>query len=804
MSHETRLSAEALYQQCDPEQFSFETTETLSPLDEFIGQERAEEAMHFSVEMERDGYNLFVIGPPGSGRHRFVRQYLEKIAATKPTGNDWCYINNFDDAQKPRALKLPTGVACQLRRDMERLIWDLRSAIPAAFQSDDYRRRRQNLEEVFKDEQSEIFEKLQGQARERGISLIQTPTGIAFAPIIDEQVIGPEEFQKLPAEEQQRLQKEIEALGKELQEAMRSAPERMSRLRDQINELDRDVTILAAGGLIDAVAHGYNGHEQLSDHFRALKEDVVENVRLFLPHANQPEEDGGPPLISQKPEEDPAFRRYGVNVLVDNANTKGAPIIFHDNPTYPYLIGQVEHLAQMGTLITDFNLIKGGALHAANGGYLIIDARKILNQQFAWEGLKQALRGHRIKIESIAQSVGFAQTVSLEPEPIPLDVKVVVIGDAFLYHLLLSNDPDFVELFKVVAEFDDQVERTDQNCNLFAQLLGGISQHENLRHLTRDGVARIVEASARHAGDAERLSTRLRFFADIVREADYWAGRRESATISADDVQQAIDAKDRRSNRIRERMHEQILRETVLIDTDKAKVGQINGLAVMQVGDFAFGKPSRITARLRIGTGKVIDIEREVEMGGPLHSKGVMILSSYIGSNFAIDEPLSFSASLVFEQSYGGVDGDSASSTELYALLSALSEVPIKQSLAVTGSVNQYGEVQAIGGANEKIEGFYDICAARGLTGDQGVLIPASNVKHLMLRADIVDAVKENKFHIYSVSTIDQGIEILTGKTAGVRNEDGTFPAGTINELVRQRLISFAEKRRSFQSSEQA
>ncbi len=500
----------------------------------------------------------------------------------------------------------------------------------------------------------------------------------------------------------------------------------------------------------------------------------------------------------QQTSQEQFLRRYGVNVLVDHAETEGAPVVYEDNPTYQNLIGRLEHQAQMGALLTDFTLIKPGALHRANGGYLIIDADKLLLQPQAWEGLKRALKSRRLSIESLGQQLGLISTVSLDPEPIPLSVRVALIGDARLYYLLLALDPEFAELFKVAADFDGQMPRDAEHQERYARLIATVAQREKLHPFDRSAVERIMDHSTRAVGDAERLSARMREVRDLMLEADYWAAEAEHQVVTAGDVQQAIEAQIHRSDRLRERVHESILRRITLIDTEDAVVGQVNGLSVLGLGNVAFGQPSRITARVTLGKGQVVDIEREVDLGGPLHSKGVMILTGFLQGRYAQDKPLSLSASLVFEQSYGGVDGDSASSAELYTLLSAISGVPLKQSLAVTGSVNQRGEVQAIGGVNEKIEGFYDICAARGLTGEQGVMIPVSNVQHLMLRPDVVQAVAEERFHIYAVAHVDQGIELLTGVAAGEPDEEGRYPEGTINAFVEARLAAMAEKARAY------
>ncbi len=494
----------------------------------------------------------------------------------------------------------------------------------------------------------------------------------------------------------------------------------------------------------------------------------------------------------------PTFRRYLVNVLVDHGRSTGAPVVYEDLPSVHNLVGRIEHVSQLGALITDFNLIKPGALHRANGGYLLVDARKLLLQPFAWEELKRTLRSGEIRIESLAQMLSLVSTVSLEPEPIPLEVKVALYGEPLLYYLLSTLDPDFAELFKVAADFADQTDRSAESTRLYARLVATVAHKEGLRAFDRHAVARIVEHAARLAGDAEKLSTHMGSVANLLREADYWATEAGHEAVTAADVQRAIDAKIHRSDRLRERIQEEIRRGTILIDTRGETVGQVNGLSVLQLGDYAFGRPSRITARVRMGRGEVLDIERQVELGGPIHSKGVLILSSFLAARYAAERPLSLSASLVFEQSYGGVEGDSASAAELFALLSALADVPVRQDLAVTGSVNQHGKVQAIGGVNEKIEGFFDLCHAEGLTGTQGVLIPASNVKHLMLRRDVVEAADKGEFHVYAIDDVDQGMEVLTGQPAGLREADGWLPVGSVNRRVEARLASFAEKARRF------
>jgi lon-related putative ATP-dependent protease len=791
------LKPEALRRQCDPAQFTFETTAELEDLSEIVGQARAVEAVRFGIGIRRRGYNLFALGPAGAGKHFMVRQFIEKKALGEPTPSDWCYVNNFDQPHKPRALRLPPGQGSVLRRDMDQLIEELRSAIPALFETDDYRNRKQVILQELKERQEKAFADLQQQAEQHGIALIRTPDGFAFAPIKEDKVVGPDEYDKLPEEEQKRIEAEIDKLQEQLRQIIHQVPRWEKEGRGRVRELNREVTGLAVGHLIDELRAKYAAYPDVVDYLNAVEREVVENFHDFVVPAEGAADTAFGMPLPRAQMVSPSFRRYQVNVLVDHGETKGAPVVYEDNPSYQNLTGRIEHISQMGTLITDFNLIKAGALHRATGGYLVLDAVRVLLQPFAWEGLKRALRSGEIRIESLGQMLSLVSTVSLEPEAVPLEVKIVLLGERMLYYLLQHYDPEFNELFKVAVDFEDRMERNAENDLLYAGLIATLARKDGLRPFDRGAVARVVEHGARVVGDAEKLSTHVETTVNLLREADYWAEQAGRQVVSAEDVQRAVDTQIHRLSRVRELIQEEIRRGTILIDTAGARVGQINGLSVMDMGHFMFGRPSRITARVRLGKGEVVDIEREVELGGPIHSKGVLILSAFLGARYAPEQPLSLSASLVFEQSYGGVEGDSASSAELYTLLSALADVPIRQSFAVTGSVNQHGEVQAIGGVNEKIEGFFDLCQATGLTGDQGVLIPESNVKHLMLRQDVVQAVAEGKFSVYAVSTIDQGIELLTGMPAGIRNGKGVFPKDSINGRVEARLVALAEQWRA-------
>ncbi len=807
-THSKPLAVELLYTHCPMDAFDFKTTKDVKPLDGVIGQARAVESIRFAIGMRHDGYNLFAFGPEGTGKLSTVRRFLEHEAKDEALPSDWCYVNNFKDPHKPRALQLPTGKACLLRDDMDHLVEELKGALPAAFEGEDYSQRREALEEELKKQHEGAFAKLQVRAEKSEVALVRTPMGLGLAPTKDGEVLTPKDFETMPKAEQKKRQDALNTLQQQLEDILTQIPKWEKEHREKMRDLNREVTQRAVGHLIEELEKKWAELAQVQAYLEDVRADVMAHAADFLPAAEP-----SPQALALGPQQQGAggsgtFRRYQVNVLVDNAallscegdaqNPSGAPVVEEEHPTQPNLVGRVEHISQMGALLTDFNLIKSGALHRANGGYLIMDARRILMQPFAWETLKRALRAGHIRIESPAESLGWATTVSLEPEPIPLDLKVVLLGEPMIYYLLSLYDPDFKELFKVAADFADRMDRDNEGLGGYARLLAGQVEREGLRHLDKSAVARVIEHGARMAGDAEKLTTHMASVVDLVREADYWAGVESADVIAAKHVQEAIDAKVYRSDRYRERLQEEIQRGTLVVETTGAKVGQINGLAVLQMDSFAFGRPSRITATVNLGKGEFIDIERMVELGGPLHSKGMMILESYLSSRFGQDGPLALNARITFEQSYGGVDGDSASSTELYALLSAIAEIPIKQCIAVTGSVDQKGQVQAIGGVNEKIEGFFDICLQRGLTGDEGVMIPAANVKHLMLRSDVVDAVKAGKFNVWAVSTIDEGIVILTGEPAGEADANGNYPIGTVNRAVARRLRQMANKVHAF------
>ncbi len=790
------LDADALRRTIDPATLGFASTAELEPISGLIGQDRALRAIEFGADMKANDFNIFVLGPPASGKATAVRAYLAAKAAARGAPMDWIYVYNFDNANRPRAIPIPAGRARNLEKGMISAIDELRLTLPAVFEGEEYQTRRRAIEQEYRASQEEAFEALTRKAQGQNIAILRTPTGFGMAPMHEGKVVKPEVFNALPDDMKKGVEAKIEALQRELESILEAVPKTEKQRRHRLSELNEEIANVSVIEALDDIKSLFIDLPAVGVHLEALHKDLVRNVGLFLATSEDDSQIVKQPADTSR---DPRFRRYMINVVVGNGTEGGhAPIVEELNPTYPNLIGRIDHVAQMGALMTDFLLVKPGALHRSNGGYLLLDARKLLLSPFAYEALKRAMKAGEIRIEQPTETTGFLSAQTLDPEPIPLDIKVVLTGDRELYYLLSQNDPDFLGLFKVQADFDDTIEVSADNCRDYARVIASIVKSHDLKPLDAGAVARVLEETSRMASDREKLSIEIGRVSDIVRESDFWAGKAGHKVVSRSDVARAIEEYIQRSDRLRQRSQETIGRDIVFIDTDGSRVGQINALSVLQLGTFSFGKPSRITARVRLGAGRVTDIEREVQLGGPLHSKGVMILWGFIAGRFAQDVPLAMAATLVFEQSYGGVDGDSASSTELYALLSALSEVPIGQGWAVTGSVNQWGEVQPIGGANEKIEGFFDVCNVRGLTGRQGVLIPKANVQHLMLREDIVAAVRDGKFSIHGVGHIDEGIEILTGVKAGERGADGQFESGTINRLVEDKLQAFAKRARAF------
>ncbi len=789
------LPVEKLYQYCDLTTFRFESTAELAPLEEFFGQDRALEALNFGVGIKQKGFNLFVLGPTGVGKHTLVKKFLKQEASKQATPSDWCYVNNFAKAHKPQVLKLTAGKGRELRQDMRQLIEDLRTGISVAFEAKAYHEHVLEIEDHLKNQVEEAFTRLAEEATTQEIQLARTASGFIFSPTKNDKVIQDKEFNKLSDEEQKAIQDKIDALQQKLSTLIRQQPTWQREARKKVKKLNAEVALLASGGLIDDLKKKYADFPEAITYFEAVQQDVLDHIKEFR---GQEQEEAVPPPLPSMMDTGSFFRRYDVNIFVDHSDTTGAPVVYEDSPQYQNLVGRIEYFSQMGTLQTDFALIKPGALHTANGGYLILDAAKILNEPYAWEGLKRALYAQEVRIQSLGQIYSMVNTVSLEPEATPLNLKVVLVGERMLYYLLQDYDPEFAELFKVAADFESEIDRTDENNQLYAQLIGTIAQKEDLLPFDRSGVARIIEHSSRLVEDTAKLSTHILTMADLIRESDYWAKQAGRTIVASDDVQSAIDKQIHRVSRLRDQIHEQIERGSILIDTAGSTVGQINALSVIDLGNFAFAQPSRVTANVSLGEGDIVNIEREVELSGAIHSKGVMILASYLGTRYSKNQPLSLSASLAFEQSYGEIDGDSATITELCALLSAIANVPLRQDLAITGSVDQHGQIQPIGGVNEKIEGFFDICQTRGLSGTQGVIIPEKNVNDLMLKQAVRDAAAEGKFHIYAVTTVDDVTALLTGMPAGEADAQGKFPEESFNHNVAARLAELAELRHEF------
>jgi lon-related putative ATP-dependent protease len=794
------LAAAVLRPRIDPARLGAQSTAELEPVVQLIGQDRAVEAVRFGMSMRRPGYNLFVLGPAGLGKHTLLRGFLNAEAVKAATPSDWCYVHNFAAPDRPLAIELPSGRGARFRDAMRRLAEEALAAITAIFESEEFRSRFEELADEFNERERKSFQALGEEAQQQGIALLHTPAGFAFAPMRGGTVINPEEYEKLPETERSQLAQTIEKLQEHLQRIIRQVPQWGRERRNRFMALRKEFTTLAVDHLITELESEYADQSAVLKHFKAVRDDLIDNAAQM-----RRTPDGAPEGGEPTPEMPPAwFRRYQVNLLVGHDSRPGAPVIIEDNPTYQDLIGRVEYASQYGALITDFTLIKPGALHKANGGYLMIDAHKLLVQPYAWDALKRALVAGEVRIGSIGQALGLVSTVSLDPQSIPLDVKVVLFGERYLYYLLYDLDPEFRELFKVAADFDESVPLSDDTLRLYARLIATVARNEKMLAFDAAACARILEHVVRLAGDSAKLSTHMQSLADLMREADHVARGTGETTVSVGSVDRAIEAQQRRADRIKLRMQEAILEGVQLIDTRGTRAGQVNGLSVFQVGAHAFGLPTRITANIRLGSGEVVDIQREVKLGGAIHSKGVLILSSLLGARYATEQPLSLSASITFEQTYGAVEGDSASLAELCALLSAIADAPIRQDLAMTGSVSQHGEVQAIGGVNEKIEGYFDVCRGQGLTGTQGVIIPASNVRHLMLRQDVVDAAVEDRFRIYAVATVDEALMLLTGVEAGVRDAAGVFPPATLNRRIAERLDALARLRRDFSAGSHA
>ena len=785
------LSPDQLRRTCDANTFSFELTAELPATSDIIGQDRATQAIAFGLEIDSPGYNIFVLGPEGTGRTTTIQQFLSRRAREKPAPDDWVYVNNFHEDRHPRAIRLPAGTGARFQEDMERLVAELRRAIPQAFEVETYQTAHQGIEQELREAQSDLLDELDAKARERDFTVVQSPSGLTLVPLKDGRPMPAEMIEQLSAEEEAAYEAAYRALQEEMRETLHRLRQREVETRRAMRTLDQGVVTHAVGPLVAELRDRYSDQAEVGEYLAEVEMDIVARAEDFR-HAPEPAD----PVTNP-------FKRYRVNLLVDNGGQEGARVVVEPNPTYHNLVGRIEHDVRLGTALTDFTMLKAGALHRANGGYLVVRARDILSDGQAWQALRQALSQGEIRLEE--PGVPTVAVTTLTPEPIPLEVKVVLVGNPRLYYYLYGSDADFRKLFKVKADFSTDIDRTPENEHQYALFISARCEAEGLLPFDGTGVARVVEHGSRLAVDQERLSTRFGAVADLLREASYWAGETGRDRVTRDDAARAIAEQTYRANRVEEEVQRAIAEEKVLIATDGEAMGQVNGLAVNAAGDHTFGRPTRITARTFAGRSGVTNIQREVKLSAPTHGKGVLTLASYLGGKYALKRPLTLSASISFEQIYDEVRGDSASLAELYALLSSLAELPVRQGIAVTGSVDQWGRVQPVGGVNQKIEGFHKICTARGLTGDQGVIIPSANQRNLMLNEDVVEDVRAGRFHVYTASIVDEGIELLTGKPAGEVDAEGEYPAESVHGRVARRLRQLAkEMKKGSQAREEA
>jgi lon-related putative ATP-dependent protease len=791
-----KLKPESLRAVCDPNQLGFETTLDLSPLKEkVVAQDRAQHALEFGLAVKDPEYNIFVAGPPRAGKTEIIEAYVKELAATEPTPPDYIYVHNFKESDKPKALDLPTGKGRAFKSDMEELISALRVQIPDVFESEDYTNRREALVREFTQARNAILQQLDTRAGEEGFILNISPTGLMIFPGKEGKPLSEEELKALGEEEREALRQKSTALHDEMNEAIRKIRKMEKEFQEAEKKLDQDMALYVVGHRIEELVEKYKKLPQVTEYLREVQADILRNIEDLKRRPGAP----GPFPF---PTPEPSFSQYQVNVLVDNSETKGAPVVLERNPNYGNLIGGIERRAQFGALITDLTLIRAGALHRANGGYLILNALDLLRWFFSYEALKRCLKEREIKIEDLAEMLGYIAARTLQPQPIPLKTRIILIGDPYIYQLLYIYDEDFHKLFKIKAHFDSRMKKTPEHLQKFCALIGGYCQQEKLMPVHKTGMARLIEYAQELTGHQEKLTQQIKEIQDIIKEANYWARSNTHEVIFGTDVEKAIQEKTYRSDLPEEKMQEFIDEGMLFIETKGAVPGQINGLSVYALGDHTFARPSRITATYALGKEGVVAIDREAQLAGNIHNKGVLILAGYLKSRFAQDKPLTLSASLTFEQSYGMVEGDSASQAELLALLSVLADVPLAQNIAITGSVSQRGEAQPIGGVNWKIEGFYKVCQARGLDGNQGVIIPQTNVQDLMLKKEVVDAVKAGKFHVWAVSHVDESLELLTGLPAGKRLPDGTFEPDTVNCKVDQTLRRLMETARELMKEE--
>ncbi|KAF0181297.1 MAG: ATP-dependent protease La [Nitrospirae bacterium] len=798
----SKLNYEEVALVCAESVFAFATTADLSELGSTIGQERAFDALDFGLSLTNKGFNIYALGESGTGKMRTIRQLLTERAAREPVPDDWCYVFNFSDPDAPLGVRLRSGQAIEFQRDMELLLKSLRVEIPRTFESKEYDKQRAKVVEEFQQKQKELFTNLEQEAQSKGFAIRKAAAGLMMVPVKKTgEGLTEEEFAALDKEMQAKVQEIGTALQEKLEDIVRAVREAEKILKAMLAKLEREIALSAIGHFIDELKKKYDGHERILSYLGAVQEDVLSHLEDFKPAEEQP----SPVPFMKMPKQEVSFAKYTVNVLVNNTDAAGAPVVFESNPTYLNLFGRIEYKVQYGMALSDFTMIRAGSLHRANNGYLVINALDLLKNIFSYDALKRALRNLEIKIEDAWEQYRLVSTVGMKPEPVPLNVKVILVGNPYIYYMLYNLDDEYRDLFKVKADFDSQMERTPESIEKYAAYIASCQREDNLLPFDRGGVCRIIEYGARIAGHRDKLTTRFSAIADMVRESHFWAKRAGSQNVEAGHVVQALEKKVYRSNRIEERIRELMYDDTFIVNTSGSAVGQVNGLAVLSLGDYSFGKPSRITAKTHVGKAGVVNIERETKMSGKIHEKAIMIISSYLGSTYARKRPISLSASITFEQLYEMIEGDSATCAELYALLSSISGVPLKQSFAVTGSMDQNGDVQPIGGVNEKLEGFFELCKLRGLDGTHGAVIPRRNLKNLMLKQEVADAVRNGKFSVYAIDRMEEGLEILTGMPAGELQEDGTYPEGTVNYLVMKRFdeITLAlEKKKNMNDGE--
>lgn len=791
------LSYKMLRKECDPKSFKFNDTSELEALEDIIGQERAAKALQFGLKIKTRGYNIFMCGPTGTGKTSYAQNYLKKIAQKAKTPDDWCYVYNFNNPNQPSALNLPAGLGKIFQEDMEDFVKVLQLEISRAFDSEDYEREKTSIAKEYQSRRNGLLEKLNEDAEKQGFKVKTTNAGIYFLPVVEGKTISEEEYGELDEKLKHEITERSNIVQIETIDTIRKIKAVEKEAEEKVAEWENKIALFAVGIHINDLKEKYQDYKKIVDYLENVQEDILKNLDDFREEDYMDEQQQLLIPWIRSAEGSPADK-YKVNLLVDNSKLKGAPVIVDFNPTFFNLLGKLEYENEFGTMTTDYTMIKGGLFQQANGGYLVLQAKDVLSNVQAWEALKRVLRTREILIENMKEQMGLVVVSTLKPEPIPVDIKVILVGSEYLYQALYELDEDFKKLFKIKVDFDAEMDRNKENTKKLAKFINSFCKRENTLHFDKTGVAKVVEYSSRLVEDQTKLSTKFNDIVEILCESCAWAEIEGSSLVSATHVKKAICEKINRSNKYDKKILESLEDGTIILDTEGEVVGQINGLTILDIGDYSFGKPARITANTFMGESGIVNVEREVEMSGTSHSKGVLILSGYIGEKFAQEIPLTLTASLCFEQLYGGVDGDSASSAELYAVLSSLADVPIKQSIAVTGSVNQKGEIQPIGGATEKIEGFFELCKIRGLDGRHGVIIPYQNIKNLVLNDEVVTAVKEKKFSVYAVKTIDEGIEILTGMKAGEKGKDGNYPPGTINYLVYEKLKKYAQTAAGF------